>query len=219
MKTKREGRHEASSPHARRFHHRKGGNLRAGGQKIPWQNHRKKKGRKNVVQLECTAAVSCFGLSAARRVRSTSPTRGLNSTPLQCRPWEVEFLFLALFCSFMDCIYRWLPGPLLRGLSSSCGEWGGVGVLSLWLWLPAPAGPFSWCRAQALGCLGSAGCTSRPRHVGSSWRRDWSSGPPAFTQADYLPWRHWKAHRAKLGKTGLPGQASEADFLNEQKQV
>ena len=51
------------------------------------------------------------------------PDQGLNLHPLQCRPWKVEFLFLVLF------IHLWTVSlaagcPLLRGLLSSCGEWG-----------------------------------------------------------------------------------------------
>lgn len=128
------------------------------------------------------------------------PDQGLNLHPLQCRPWEAEFLFLALFCSFMDCIYRWLLGVrCCAGFRLVVASGAGVGVLSLWLWFPrAPCRAFSWCRAQALGCLGSAGCTSPAKACGVFLEERLSSGPPCIHRQIIYPGDTGKAHRAKL---------------------
>lgn len=148
-----------------------------------------------MVQLS-TAAVLCFGL-LARRVRSTSYS-GLNLHP-PMQALKAEFLFLALFCSFMDCIYRWLlVVRCCAGFRLVVASGAGVGVLSLWLWFPPVQGLSLGAEHTALGCLGSAGCTSPwPRHVGSSWSET-ELGAPCIHRHIIYPGDTGKAHRAKL---------------------
>lgn len=65
-----------------------------------------KEGRR--VQAECYCyTVLCYGLHSGRRkCELLSPGKDSNYTPLNANAKESKFLFLALFYSFMDCIYR-----------------------------------------------------------------------------------------------------------------